>query len=72
MASSGYRRLLKSAKELFKADNFALKSAKSELRSQFYKNKDIKDPIELSKNYFHHFNLKLTLNLHLQKPFLMV
>ena len=44
---SGYRRLLKSATVLFRQDQFALINAKSELKSEFLKNKSITNAEEL-------------------------
>ena len=44
---SGYRKLLKSATVLFRQDQFALINAKSELRSEFLKNKSITNSEEL-------------------------
>lgn len=38
---AGYRRLLKSASLLFREDHFALVNAKSELKSEFLKNKSV-------------------------------
>jgi hypothetical protein len=48
LSRSGYRRLLKSATVLFRKDQFALTNAKSELRSEFLKNKSVTDVDELT------------------------
>lgn len=48
LSRSGYRRLLKSATVLFKRDEFALTSARSELKLGFLKNKSVTDADELT------------------------
>ena len=48
-AAAGYRRLLKASKITFKNHEAAIKGAREELRSNFYKNKDVTDEMELKK-----------------------
>jgi hypothetical protein len=47
MSLSGYKKLLKSAANLFSKDQFALLNAKKELRNEFVKNRNVIDPEEL-------------------------
>ena len=46
-----FRRLLKSASELFRHDSFAMKNARQELRDQFMKNRNMTDHNELAALY---------------------
>lgn len=46
---SGYRKLLKSAAVAFSGDQFAISSARAQLRLEFIKNKNVTDPQELAK-----------------------
>ena len=48
-AVSGYRRLLKASRVAFKNHEAAIRGAREELRSNFYKNKDVTDETELKK-----------------------
>jgi len=46
-AINGYRRLLRSTRNVFKNDSFALKQARLQLKSEFIKNKNITNNNEL-------------------------
>lgn len=48
-AAAGYRRLLRVSRVVFKDHDVAIKGAREELRSNFYKNKDVTDQEELKK-----------------------
>ena len=48
-AAAGYRRLLRVSRVVFKDHDVAIKGAREELRSIFYKNKDVTDQEELKK-----------------------
>ena len=48
-ALSGYRRLLKSSRIVFKGHDIALSSAQKELREQFLKNRHVTDPTDLGE-----------------------
>lgn len=49
LAVSGFRKLLRSAQVAFKADSFALSQAKAQLKEEFRKNSNVKDPSELQQ-----------------------
>ena len=44
----GYRKLLRSVQHVFKQDTFAVQNARQQLREEFFKNKDVKDPNALN------------------------
>ena len=46
-AINGYRRLLRSTRNVFKNDSYALKQARLQLKSEFIKNKNITNNNEL-------------------------
>ena len=46
-ARSGYRKLLRSCQKSFAGDEFALKSARAQLKIEFIKNKSVVDEREL-------------------------
>jgi hypothetical protein len=51
-SSSGamsYRRLLRTSREVFLGDDFAVSSARTEIRSHFVANRDVRDTAELAK-----------------------
>ncbi len=45
---SGFRRLLKAAKFAFEGDARAVQAARTQLRSEFFRNKDVREPEQLS------------------------
>lgn len=49
--SQHYRRLLKSAQAVFKADTYAMAQARAQLREEFLKNKNVSSPEELKALY---------------------
>ena len=49
--SQHYRRLLKSAQAVFKADTYAMMQARAQLREEFLKNKNVSSPEELKALY---------------------
>lgn len=49
MSIAGYRRLLRSIKVTFRGDDFALKTARSNLRSQFLENKNVLEVTRLKE-----------------------
>jgi len=49
VAVAGFRRLLRSAKLVFRADAFALSQAREQLRSEFRKHAQVSDAVELQQ-----------------------
>ena len=49
MPISGFRRLLRSSRIVFKNDMFALLQARTQLKDEFRKNRQVNDPSELHK-----------------------